>query len=49
MFCSECGKEFVARDRRVRLCHECKEAKKNKTRACVVCGVELLYEYHKML
>ena len=41
MYCSECGKEFDAKDRRVRLCPECKEAKKNKTRICVVCGVEL--------
>ena len=42
MYCSECGKEFVAHDRRVRYCPECKELKKNKTtRTCVVCGVEL--------
>ena len=41
MYCSECGKEFETDDRRVRLCPECKEAKKNKTKTCVVCGVEL--------
>ena len=31
MYCSECGKEFETDDRRVRLCPECKELKKNKT------------------
>ena len=42
MYCSECGKEFETDDRRVRLCPECKELKKNKTtRTCVVCGVKL--------
>ena len=41
MYCSECGKEFKTEDKRVRLCPECKEAKKNKTKTCVVCGVEL--------
>ena len=42
MFCSECGKEFVAHDRRIRYCPECKGKKKNKTtRTCIVCGVEL--------
>ena len=41
MYCSECGKEFDAQDRRVRLCPGCKEAKKNKIKTCVVCGVEL--------
>ena len=41
MYCSECRKEFDAQDRRVRLCPECKEAKKNKIKTCVVCGVEL--------
>ena len=41
MYCCECGKEFDAQDRRVRLCPECKETKKNKIKTCVVCGVEL--------
>ena len=41
MYCCECGKEFEAQDKRIRLCPECKEAKKNKIKTCVVCGVEL--------
>ena len=42
MYCSECGKEFDAKDKRVRYCPKCKEIKNNKTtRTCVVCGVEL--------
>ena len=42
MYCSNCGKEFDTKDKRVRYCPECKELKKNKTtRTCVVCGVEL--------
>ena len=41
MFCSECGKEFKTEDKRVRLCPDCKEEKKNKTRTCVICGVKL--------
>ena len=41
MYCCECGKEFEAQDKRIRLCPECKEAKKNKSRSCVICGVEL--------
>ena len=41
MYCSNCGKEFVAHDRRVRLCSKCKEIKNNKTKTCIVCGVEL--------
>ena len=36
MYCSECGKEFDAQDRRIRLCPECKEAKKNKIKTCAV-------------
>ena len=41
MYCSNCGVEFNTKDKRVRLCPECKEAKKNKIKVCVVCGVEL--------
>ncbi len=41
MYCSNCGKSFDTKDKRIRYCPECKEAKKNKTRSCVVCGVEL--------
>lgn len=40
MYCCECGKEFKAQDKRIRLCPECKEDKK-KNKTCVVCGVEL--------
>ena len=41
MYCSNCGVEFNTKDKRARLCPECKEAKKNKSRPCVICGVEL--------
>lgn len=41
MYCSNCGVKFDTKDKRVRYCPECKEAGKNKTRACVICGVEL--------
>lgn len=41
MYCSNCGKEFNTKDRRVRYCPECKEANKNKNKTCVICGVEL--------
>ena len=42
MYCSNCGKEFDIKDKRIRYCPECKELKNNKTtRTCVVCGVEL--------
>ena len=41
MYCSNCGKEFDIKDKRIRYCSECKEAKKNKTKTCIVCGVEL--------
>ena len=40
MYCCECGKEFEAQDKRIRLCPECRE-EKNKKKVCVVCGVEL--------
>ena len=40
MYCSNCGKEFEAQDKRIRLCPECRE-EKNKKKVCVVCGVEL--------
>ena len=40
MYCCGCGKEFKAQDKRIRLCPECKE-EKNKTKTCVICGVEL--------
>ena len=42
MYCSNCGKEFDIKDKRIRYCPECKELKNNKTtRTCVICGVEL--------
>ena len=42
MYCSDCGKEFQTKDKRIRYCPKCKELKENKpTRTCVVCGVEL--------
>ena len=41
MYCSNCGKEFEAQDKRVRYCPECREAKKKKNKTCAVCGVEL--------
>ena len=42
MYCSNCGKEFQTKDKRIRYCPKCKELKENKpTRTCVVCGVEL--------
>lgn len=41
MYCSNCGVEFETKDKRIRYCPDCKEEKKNKTRTCVVCGVEL--------
>ena len=41
MYCSNCGKEIVAHDKRIRYCPDCKEAKKIKIRTCCVCGVEL--------
>ena len=40
MYCSECGKKFDAKDKRVRLCPECRE-ERNKNKTCVICGVEL--------
>ena len=40
MYCSNCGKEFNTKDKRVRLCPECKE-ERDKKKVCVVCGVEL--------
>ena len=40
MYCCECGKEFEAQDKRIRLCPECKEDR-DKKKVCVVCGVEL--------
>ena len=41
MYCGNCGKKFDTKDKRVRYCPECKEAKKNKNKTCVICGVEL--------
>ena len=40
MYCSNCGVEFNAKDKRVRYCPECKE-ERDKKKVCVVCGVEL--------
>lgn len=40
MYCNNCGKEFNSKDKRVRLCPECRE-ERNKKKVCVVCGVEL--------
>ena len=40
MYCCECGKEFEAQDKRIRLCPECKE-ERDKKKVCVICGVEL--------
>ena len=40
MYCCECGKEFEAQDKRIRLCPKCKE-ERDKKKVCVVCGVEL--------
>ena len=40
MYCSNCGVEFNATDKRVRYCPECKE-ERDKKKVCVVCGVEL--------
>ena len=40
MYCSNCGKEFEAQDKRIRLCPECKE-ERDKKKTCIVCGVEL--------
>ena len=40
MYCSNCGVKFDTKDKRVRLCPECKEDR-DKKRVCVVCGVEL--------
>ena len=40
MYCCECGKEFEAQDKRIRLCPECKE-ERDKKKVCIVCGVEL--------
>ena len=40
MYCSNCGKEFNTKDKRVRLCPECRE-ERNKKKVCVICGVEL--------
>ena len=41
MYCSNCGVEFNAKDKRVRYCPECREANKKKNKTCVICGVEL--------
>lgn len=43
MYCSNCGKKFDTKDKRVRYCPECREANKNKNKnkTCVICGVEL--------
>ena len=30
MYCSNCGKEFDIKDKRIRYCPECKELKNNK-------------------
>ena len=39
VFCAKCGKEFDARDMRVRFCDNCKEAKnKKELKYCLVCG-----------
>ena len=40
MYCCECGKEFEAQDKRIRLCPECRE-ERDKKKVCVICGVEL--------
>ena len=40
MYFCECGKEFEAQDKRIRLCPECKE-ERDKKKVCVICGVEL--------
>ena len=39
VFCAKCGKEFEARDMRVRFCDSCREAKnKKEQKHCLVCG-----------
>ena len=39
VFCAKCGKEFDARDMRVRFCDNCKEARnKKEQKYCLVCG-----------
>ena len=39
VFCAKCGKEFEARDMRVRFCDNCREAKnKKEQKYCLVCG-----------
>lgn len=39
VFCAKCGKEFNARDMRVRFCDTCREAKnKKEQKHCLVCG-----------
>ena len=40
MYCYECGKEFEAQDKRIRLCPDCRE-ERNKKKVCIVCGIEL--------
>ena len=39
VFCAKCGKEFEARDMRVRFCPKSQEARnKNEQKYCLVCG-----------
>ena len=39
VFCAKCGKEFKARDMRVRFCPDCQEARnKKEQKYCLVCG-----------
>ena len=39
VFCAKCGREFEARDMRVRFCPDCQEARnKKEQKHCLACG-----------